>query len=58
MISYKSYFQLMVTVVKENLNLELPLRFYSSIMFVSETIFISEQIVENSFWSLVKDLVK
>ena len=34
----------MVTVFKENLNLQLPLTFYSSIRFVFETSFISEQI--------------
>ena len=44
MISCKIFFQLMVTVFKENLNLQLPLTFYSSIRFVFETSFISEQI--------------
>ena len=39
----------MVTVFKENLNLKLPLTFYSSIMFVSETAFISKQIAKNRF---------
>ena len=34
MISCKIFFQLMVTVFKENLNLQLPLMFYSSIRFV------------------------
>ena len=43
MISYKKFFQLMVRVFKENLNLQLPHIFYSSIRFVSETVFISEQ---------------
>ena len=38
----------MVTVFKENL-LWLSLTFYSSIMFVFETVFISEQIAENRF---------
>ena len=47
MISYKIFFQLMVTVFKENLNLLLPIIFYSSIRFVFETVFISEQIAEN-----------
>ena len=43
MISCKIFLQLMVTVFKENLNLQLPLIFYSSIRTVFETIFISEQ---------------
>ena len=47
MISCKIFFQLMVTVFKENLNLQLPLTFYSSIRFVFETTFISEQIAKN-----------
>ena len=37
----------MVTVFKEKLNLQLPLIFYSSIRFVLETAFISEQIAES-----------
>ena len=37
----------MVTVFKEKLNLQLPLIFYSSIGFVLETAFISEEIVES-----------
>ena len=41
------FFQLMVTVFKEKLNLQLPLIFYSSIRFVLETAFISEQIAES-----------
>ena len=45
----------MVTVFKENLNLQLPLIFYSSIMFVFETVFISEQNGREQFWSLVRD---
>ena len=44
----------MVTVFKENLNLWLPFLFYSSIRFVFETVFISEQIAENRFASLLK----
>ena len=52
MISCKIFFQLMVTVFKENLNLQLPLIFYSSIRFVFETAFISEQIAENRFGPL------
>ena len=53
-ISYKIFFQLMVTVFKENLNLKLPLIFYSSIRFVFETVFISEQIVENRFGAFLE----
>ena len=49
MISCKIFFQLMVTVLKENLNLQLPIIFYSSTMLVFETVFISEQIAENRF---------
>ena len=48
------FFQLMVTVFKENLNLQLPLVFYSSIRFVFETIYISEQIAENRFGALLE----
>ena len=44
----------MVTVFKENLNLKLPLIFYSSIRFVFETVFISEQIVENRFGAFLE----
>ena len=44
----------MVTVIKENLNLQLPLVFYSSIKFASETVFISEQIAENRFGALLE----
>ena len=54
MISYKIFSQLMVTVFKENLNLQLPLIFYSSISFVFETVFISEQIAENRFGALLE----
>ena len=54
MISYKIFFQLMVTVFKEKLNLQLPLIFYSSIRFVFETVFISEQIAENRFGALLE----
>ena len=42
MISCKIFLQLMVTVFKYNP----PLLFYSSIMFVIETVLISEQITE------------
>ena len=44
----------MVTVFKEKLNLQLPLIFYSSIRFVFETVFISEQIAENRFGALLE----
>ena len=54
MISCKIFFQLMVTVFKEKLNLQLPLIFYSSIRFVFETVFISEQIAENRFEALLE----
>ena len=54
MISGKIFFQLMVTVFKENLNLQLRLIFYSSIRFVFETVFISEQIAENRFGALLE----
>ena len=46
--------QLMVTVLKENLNLYLPLIFYSSIRFVLITVFISEKIAENRFGALLE----
>ena len=54
MISSKIFSQLMVTHFKENLNLQLPLIFYSSITFSFETRFISEQIVENRFGALLE----
>ena len=44
----------MVTVSKENLNLWLPLILYSSIRFVLETVFISEQIAQNRFGELLE----
>ena len=44
----------MVIVFKEKLNLQLPLIFYSSIRFVSQTGFISEQIAENRFGLLLE----
>ena len=44
----------MVTVSKESLNLQLPLIVYSSIRFVFETVFISEQIAENRFGALLE----
>ena len=37
----------MVAVFKEKLNSQLPLTFYTSVMFIFETVFISEQITEN-----------
>ena len=51
-ISYKIFFQLMVTVFKEKLN-ELPPIFYSSIGFVFETAFILEQIAGSRFGALL-----
>ena len=54
MTSCKIFYQLMVTVFKEKLNLQLPLMFYSSISFVFETTFISEQIAENRFGALLE----
>ena len=56
MISWKIFFQLLVTVFKENVNLKLPHIFYSircSIRFVFETAFILEQIAENRFGFLL-----
>ena len=53
-ISCKIFFQLMVTVFKETLNLQLPLIFYSTIRFVFETVLISEQIAENRFGALLE----
>ena len=53
-ISYKIFLQLMVTVFKEKLSLQLPLIFYSSIRFLFETAFISEQIEENRFGALLE----
>ena len=54
MISCKIFFQLMVTVFKENLNFQLLLIFNSSIRFVFETAFTSQQIVENRFGGLLE----
>ena len=54
MISCKVFFQLMVTVFKEKLNLQPPLIFYGSIRFVLETAFISEQIAESKFGVLLE----
>ena len=58
MISCKIFFQLMVTVFKEKRNLQLPLIFYSSIRFVFDTAFISEQVAENRFGALLEISVK
>ena len=44
----------MVTIFKEKLNLLLPLILYSSIRFVFETAFISEQIAGNRFGALLE----
>ena len=54
MTSCKIFFQLMVAVFKEKLNLYLPLIFYRSISFVFETAFISEQIGGNRFGALLE----
>ena len=40
MIRCKTFYELMVTVLKENLNLKLPTVFYYSIRFVLETVFV------------------
>ena len=54
MISWKKCFQLMVTVFKENLKLKLPLIFCSSVIFIFQTVFISEHIAENKFGILLE----
>ena len=54
MISCKIFLQLMVTVFKEILNLQLALIFQSSIRFVFETAFTSEKIAENKFGALLE----
>ena len=54
MINCKIFFQLMVTVSKENLNLWLTATFYRSIMFVFETVFISEQTAKHRFGVLLE----
>ena len=54
MISCKIFFQLMLAVFKENLNLQLPLIICNSIRFVFETEFFSEQIEENRFGALLE----
>ena len=56
-ISCKTSFQLMVTVFKDKLNLQLPLILYSSIRFVFESVFIPELIAENRFgaWLEISD---
>ena len=52
MLSYKIFFQLMVTAFKANLNLQLPFTFFRGVMLVFETVFISENIVEYWFEAL------
>ena len=52
MIICQIFFQLMAAVLKENLNLELSLIFYSSVVFIFETVFIAEQITEKRFGAL------
>ena len=54
MISCRIFFQLIVTVIKENMNLLLTLSFYSNITFAIETVFISEQITEYRFGALLE----
>ena len=39
---------------KENMTLYLPLSFYSSVMFATEVVFISEQIEEHRFGVLLE----
>ena len=39
---------------KENMTLYLPFSFYSSVMFVTEAVFISEQIEEHRFGVLLE----
>ena len=52
MVISRIFLQLMVTVFKENLNLRLPLIFYSSVRFIFITVFISEQNAKNRFGAL------
>ena len=52
MVISRIFLQLMVTVFKENLNLQLPLIFYSSVRFIFITVFISEQNAKNRFGAL------
>ena len=52
MVISRIFLQLMVTVFKENLNLQLPLIFYSSARFIFITVFISEQNAKNRFGAL------
>ena len=53
-IGCKIFFQLMVTVFQEKLNLQLSLTFYSSMKFVFQTVFISEQMAENRLGALLE----
>ena len=48
----------MITVLKENLNLQLPLTFYSIIMFVFKIVFISEQIAKLRSGALLQTVEK
>ena len=52
MVISRIFLQLMVTVFKENRNLQLPLIFYSSVRFIFITVFISEQNAKNRFGAL------
>ena len=52
MVISRIFLQLMVTVFKENLNLQLLLIFYSSVRFIFITVFISEQNTKNRFGAL------
>ena len=54
MTSCKIFLPLIVTVFKEKLDLQLLLIFYSSIRFVLEITFISEQIAKNRFGALLE----
>ena len=53
-ISCKLFFQENVTVSSKNINLYLFLSFCSGIMFVTETVLISEQITDEKFEELLE----
>ena len=53
-ISCKIFFQENVTISSKNMNLYLFLSFCSGIMFVTETVFISEQITDEKFEELLE----
>ena len=53
-ISCKIFFQENITVSSKNMNLYLFLSFCSGIMFVTETVFISEQITDEKFEELLE----